>query len=367
MIPATSFNFLAPKLFGGFADRKGRGKMKSEQSRLAAKFVKDNKIKHIDAELIKSILENKGFCIVNFSHVVNDNETELMIKSLFGVNAENLPPAVSVDGKKGKFVFLSEELNQRDKLYALCVQTGLILGGNVSEKPNDTKVEADRKAHEFAESLLGISDGDVFEKARAFPVRTAVKTVAGAVFVLLLCFSVCFCAGFYLCRLNYESSAVQVFSSYDVPGQNETPADVGSAAISENNISDIPADGVTADNNTALFDEDHTDIQESGQNENVFVPKSADETAKTSKTQDAGVQSRDTYNADTPEVSDSPKTENNVTQQQPQSTVTYYMTSNGTKYHKAGCSYIANKENLKEISSDSAELSKYSPCSRCFK
>ncbi len=343
--------------------------MNSEQSRLAAKFLKDNKIKHIDAELIKSILENKGFCIVNFSHVVNDDETELMIKSLFGVKAENLPPAVSVDGKKGKFVFLSEELNQHDKLYALCVQTGLILAGNVREKPNDTKVGADRKAHEFAESLIGISDGDVLEKTRAFPVKTAVKTSVAAVFVLLLCFAVCFCTGFYVCRLNYESSAVQVFSSYDVPGQNETPADADSLPVSGNNLADnILSDDVTSDNNTALFDEDHTDIQESGQNENVFVSKNADETAKTSKTQDADVQSRDTDGADAPEVSEPPKTENTVTPQQPpQSTVTYYMTSNGTKYHKAGCSYIANKENLKEISSDSAELSKYSPCSRCFK
>ena len=85
--------------------------MNSEQSRLAAKFVKDNKIKHIDAELIKSILENKGFSIVSFSRVVNDDKTELMIRSLFGVNAENLPSAAVIDGKKGKFVFVSEELN----------------------------------------------------------------------------------------------------------------------------------------------------------------------------------------------------------------------------------------------------------------
>ena len=124
--------------------------MNSEQSRLAAKFVKDNKIKHIDAELIKSILENKGFSIVSFSRVVNDDKTELMIRSLFGVNAENLPSAAVIDGKKGKFVFVSEELNQRDKLFALCVQTGLIMNGNACDKPNDTKVEADRKAYELS-------------------------------------------------------------------------------------------------------------------------------------------------------------------------------------------------------------------------
>ncbi len=336
--------------------------MDSEQSRLAARFLKDNKIKHIDAELIKSILENKGFCIVNFSHVVNDDETELMIKSLFGVKAENLPPAVSVDCKKGKFVFLSEELNQRDKLYALCVQTGLILGGNVREKPNDTKVGADRKAHEFAESLIGISDGDVLEKSRAFPVKTAVKTSVAAVFVLLLCFAVSFCTGFYVCRLNNESSAVQAFSSYGVPGLNEAPADAHSAAVSENNLTDIPSDDVTADNNTELFDEVHTDSPESVKNENVFVPKSADETAKT---QSGSVQSSDTENIYTPEVSEKVNSENTVTQQQ--NSAVYYMTSNGKKYHKPGCSYIANKENLKEIRSDSAELSKYSPCSRCFK
>ncbi len=339
--------------------------MNSEQSRLAAKFVKDNKIKHIDAELIKSILENKGFSIVSFSRVVNDDKTELMIRSLFGVNAENLPSAAVIDGKKGKFVFVSEELNQRDKLFALCVQTGLIMNGNACDKPNDTKVEADRKAYEFAESLLGISDGDAFEKARAFPVRTAAKTVVSAVFVLLLCFAVCFCTGFYVCRMNYESSAVQAFSSYDVPGLNQTQSDVGSAAISENNTSDISTDYGTTDNNKTLFDEDHNVSSESEVNENVFVPKSSDETAKT---HDTVIQSHDTDNANpnTPEISDPPKTENTVTQQ-PQSSVTYYMTSNGKKYHKAGCSYIANKENLKEISSDSAELSKYSPCSRCFK
>ena len=45
----------------------------------------------------------------------------------------------------------------------------------------------------------------------------------------------------------------------------------------------------------------------------------------------------------------------------------YYATENGTKYHKAGCSYIKNKDNLVEIPSDSAKLDSYSPCSRCIK
>lgn len=342
--------------------------MNSEQSRLAAKFVKDNKIKRLDSELLKTILQNKGFSIVSFSRVVNDDRTELMLKSLFGVNAENMPSAVSADGKKGKFVFLCDELNQRDELYALCVQTGLILCGNACEKPNDTKVEAQRKAHEFAKSLCGICGGDVFEKARAFPMKTAAKSVAAAVFLLLFCFSVCFCTGFYVCRLNYESSAVQVFSSYGVSEQNETYADDNTSDMAENDISGVLTDADKTDKKDALFDEngnrDNAVFYGTQTEENVFLPKNSGESANTEHTEP---QAANVVNEKNPEPPAAEKTAADYDASQAHGAAVYYITSNGTKYHKAGCSYIANKDNLKEIRSDSAELSKYSPCSRCFK
>ena len=345
--------------------------MNSEQSRLAAKFVKDNKIKRLDSELLKTILQNKGFSIVSFSRIVNDDKTELMIKSFFDVDAQNLPPAVSVDGKTGKFVLLSAELNQRDELYALCVQIGLILCGNVGVKPNDTKVEADRKAHEFAEALCGICDGDVFQKARAFPFKTAVKTVVASVLFLLLCFAVCFCTGFYVCRLNYESSAVQTFSSYGVPGLNETYIADNAYAESDGETQGVLTDADISDKQETLFERDGSEVNavSSGTkpeepNENVFLPSNSAEAVKSGHDGTQGVNSGNTVNSKPP-VTD--KTSDGSEKSQTQGASVYYITSNGTKYHKAGCSYIANKDNLKEISSDSAELSKYSPCSRCFK
>ena len=44
---------------------------------------------------------------------------------------------------------------------------------------------------------------------------------------------------------------------------------------------------------------------------------------------------------------------------------TVFVTDSGTKYHRAGCSYLRSSAN--EISFEEAEEQGYTPCSRCFK
>ena len=41
-----------------------------------------------------------------------------------------------------------------------------------------------------------------------------------------------------------------------------------------------------------------------------------------------------------------------------------YVTASGTKYHRAGCSYL--KKSKTQMSISDAKLSGYSPCSRCY-
>lgn len=44
-----------------------------------------------------------------------------------------------------------------------------------------------------------------------------------------------------------------------------------------------------------------------------------------------------------------------------------YITANGTKYHVSGCYYIEGKQNLIELSVESAKSAGYEPCKHCIK
>ncbi|MGN1419850.1 MAG: zinc-ribbon domain-containing protein [Acutalibacteraceae bacterium] len=48
-----------------------------------------------------------------------------------------------------------------------------------------------------------------------------------------------------------------------------------------------------------------------------------------------------------------------------ESSQTVYVTASGTKYHKAGCSYIKNSSTASAVSKDKAVEQGYTPCSRC--
>ena len=47
-------------------------------------------------------------------------------------------------------------------------------------------------------------------------------------------------------------------------------------------------------------------------------------------------------------------------------TESYYVTQNGTKYHKKNCIYIKNKDNIRKLSEEDIKSKKYAPCKICL-
>lgn len=339
----------------------------TSQLKTAADFIKQNSLKTVDTVLLKKLISERGYKVVEYGKNNNEEQTQNLLNLMSVSDTQNLPCAFICVKDGEKVLFLAENLTEAQKLYILCRELGVILSGNAEDKSNNFRVESDRKANEFAICLLGLTnEKNALLRFAANPSRIIFAILLAVVAVCL--FSAFGAAVGGAAYLSYASknqeyryasatlsdNAVDLDAVYGAQNDESTleRADVlfdivpeASSDGAEKNSSYVDSDRVYYANNSP--EEEQTALQ----TENSEKSETAEAESISNETDVKEIISNGALNQ---------ASENEITQ-------IYYATENGTKYHKAGCSYIKNKDNLVEIPSDSAKLDSYSPCSRCIK
>lgn len=130
--------------------------MNSNEIRLQARaFVKEFDLHDLDYYSLKSVIEKQGFTVVEFNHLYNNQDVELLIQTLSLTTAINRSRGFTYVDKHHRIVFINENLSDEEKLVVLAHEEGHIYCGHIKNSSVfGQDVQEEFEANEFVHFLL---------------------------------------------------------------------------------------------------------------------------------------------------------------------------------------------------------------------
>lgn len=129
--------------------------MENKVKKIAGRFIRKHKLTTINYSELKAAVNNMGYTVIEFDKNYNDEDVSTIIENL------NLSEAISVSRgftlvtNDFRLIFISENLNDEEKLLVLAHEVGHIACGHFSNVPIIGKDVIDEyEASEFSHYLL---------------------------------------------------------------------------------------------------------------------------------------------------------------------------------------------------------------------
>lgn len=322
--------------------------------KLAIEFVKKYNLDVINAFAMRETLKSQGYSIVEFSHASNPKNVDALLTNLKLCEYASSVDAFTYADDKLRIVFILENLSEEEQLILLSHEEGHIFSGNItSVHISGDNVKAENQANEFAHYILQMSRKQRLVSAYY---REPVKLRAILAVVLIAVFALGVALSAFVGINIGKAEAKKIYSL--VPKQVQTATQDNPQSIDNTKDFSLPvSQAEIVSQNTAQ--NENAEAEDKTPQENEIASSNVPPSEQISSLPATVEPSQSQQNVQTSQ----PSSDDNQSQTQE----FYYVTANGTKYHKAGCSYIKNKENLKQIPASEIASTGYEPCSRCFK
>lgn len=125
----------------------------------ARSFLREYKLDRVTLPDLRRILQQQGYTIVEFNHILNDEPVDALIDALGLADAVSKSKGFTYADAHRRLVFLHEDLSEKEKLLVLAHEEGHIYCDHFSSAPVLGKdVTEEHEAGEFTHYLLN-SDG----------------------------------------------------------------------------------------------------------------------------------------------------------------------------------------------------------------
>ncbi len=122
---------------------------------LADQFLWEHKVSRITLDNLLFFIEERGFEVIDFSTNDNSSSTNAIFEQLGVDHLSECNSAFLYSNGELRYVFINEELDETEKLYALAHEFGHLQCGHVSFGPfTHGTFEQEHQANEFAHYLL---------------------------------------------------------------------------------------------------------------------------------------------------------------------------------------------------------------------
>ena len=158
--------------------------MSKKVKKITREFIKKYKLTDINYSILKNVVSDMGYTVIEFDGIENDGDTEAIILNL-GLSEEILKSrGFAYASRDWRLVFVNESLNDEEKLLVLAHETGHIVCEHFKNAPIIGKdVKDEYEANEFAHHLL---NQNLFQKMNNLTTRHKKFTVS-IVAVLSVC------------------------------------------------------------------------------------------------------------------------------------------------------------------------------------
>lgn len=146
-------------------------------------FLKEYKLNKITLHDLKQVVVSQGYIIVEFNHVINDDDVATLIDALGLDDLIRKSKGFTYADRQRRLVFLHEDLSDNEKLLVLAHEEGHIYCGHIASVPVIGRdVIEEHEANEFAHYILKPSS---FRKAASF-VKTHKKILSVIAVILVV-------------------------------------------------------------------------------------------------------------------------------------------------------------------------------------
>ncbi len=120
----------------------------------AYKFLKTFGVTFPSLHALQSSAEELGYTIVNFSHIVNDEDVENLLNILNLKKFSEFSECFTYSDPHHKIIFMREGLSSREQLILLAHELGHIFMGHMEKEGCSGNITFENEANEFSHSLL---------------------------------------------------------------------------------------------------------------------------------------------------------------------------------------------------------------------
>ncbi len=129
--------------------------MKNKIKSQAKAFLREYKLSDVTLDDLRRIIKGQGYTIVEFNHIINDEEVTKLIKALGVEKAIEKSKGFTYADKHRRIVFLHEDLTDEEKRLVLAHEEGHIYCGHLTTSPIIGRdVTEEHEANEFTHYIL---------------------------------------------------------------------------------------------------------------------------------------------------------------------------------------------------------------------